>query len=407
MQAAAAPHVRPGVTAPEKVGKFVAYWRKVGGGSLVISLLIHAGILVIAYFIVKSVVVEPKVDFLPGGGSKMGNDASQELKQKVSNKKNNLHKKSPMQRLVSTSVNAAIALPDLPLEDMEMPEMNSLQGGGAMSGGGFGSGGFGGGSGGGRGMGSMKGVMLRTVFGSVGKGEGLVGTFYDFKRERNGEAVNTDRGAYVEIIRSFAKGNAWEPPRGGKYFVSETKLYAKILMFKGIPDVEAGKAFQAPGTGPGKWLVHYTGEVQVATPGSYRLVGWGDNCLIIGFNGKVVLDASDKGYSGQKRESLGPINVPGKPNAAVFAGEYFKLMPGQRLRVDVLIGDEGGIFSAGALFQKEGSEIKRGEGGLPDLPAFIVAPLDHADEKLFEFVSARNLKGGHFQMKKSLFDKGM
>ncbi len=220
--ALAAPLAQPGGEAPAKVGRFVAYWRKVGGGSLVISLLIHAGIIIAAYFIVKSVIIEPKVDFLPGGGSKWGNDASQELKQKVNSKKNNLHKKVPLQRLVSTSMNAAIALPDMPLEDLDLPDMSSLSGGGAMSGGGFGSGGFGGGSGGGAGMGSMKGVMLRTVFGSVGKGEGLVGTFYDFKREQNGEAVGIDRAAYVEIIRNFAKGNRWEPPHSGKYFVSDT-----------------------------------------------------------------------------------------------------------------------------------------------------------------------------------------
>ena len=46
------------------------YWRTAGGGSLMVSLLIHAALLIGAVFMVQTIVHEKTVDFLPGGGSK-------------------------------------------------------------------------------------------------------------------------------------------------------------------------------------------------------------------------------------------------------------------------------------------------------------------------------------------------
>ena len=139
----------------------VKYWRKVGGGSLALSLLIHVGILIGAYFLVETIVMEKKVDFLPGGGSKAGQEASKAMAQKIQHKKRNpLNKSVPMRKIVSTSSNAVISLPDMASESLEMPEMSSMMGG--MSGGsaGFGSSGAGGGFGSGIGTGGMKGVTF-------------------------------------------------------------------------------------------------------------------------------------------------------------------------------------------------------------------------------------------------------
>src|SRR6187402_3273263 len=82
---------------PKKKNPFMVYWNKIGGGSFMISLLIHAGIIIAAYFIVETIVQEQKVDFLPGGGSKQGQEATQQLSQQVQNKKrSNLNKQTPM-----------------------------------------------------------------------------------------------------------------------------------------------------------------------------------------------------------------------------------------------------------------------------------------------------------------------
>jgi hypothetical protein len=145
------------VAPPVKKNMFVEYWRKAGGGSFMISLLIHAGLLIAAYFVVETIITEPKVDFLPGGGSKQGEAASQELAQKVQNKKrSNLNKTTPMRKVVSNSSTAAISLPDVPMDTIDMPETSSLMGGN-MGSGGFGTGGAGGGFGKGTGIGGQAG----------------------------------------------------------------------------------------------------------------------------------------------------------------------------------------------------------------------------------------------------------
>lgn len=152
--------VIPAVSPVKKPHPLVVYWRKAGGGSLALSLLIHVGILVAAYFLVETIVLEKKVDFLPGGGSKAGQEASQNLAQKVQQKKRtNMNRSVPMQKVVSTSSTAAISLPDMDAESLEMPEMSSFMGGMAGSAG-FGSQGAGGGFGTGIGTGGMKGVTF-------------------------------------------------------------------------------------------------------------------------------------------------------------------------------------------------------------------------------------------------------
>lgn len=159
-----APQAPQGVAPPvasKEPNAVVKYWRKVGGGSLALSLLIHVGILVGAYFLVETIVLENKVDFLSGGGSKAGQEASQSLAQQVQQKKRtNISKMLPMRKVVSTSANAAIALPDMPSDNLEMPEMSSMMGGGMTGSAGFGSQGAGGGFGTGIGTGGMKGVTF-------------------------------------------------------------------------------------------------------------------------------------------------------------------------------------------------------------------------------------------------------
>ncbi len=149
---------------PPKQNAFLQYWRKVGGGSLTISILIHAGLIALFVVIVTVTVHEPKVDFLPGGGSKQGAEASSELAHQVQQKKRTaLNKMTPMKKVVSQSLNAAINLPDLPIDAIDVPDM-AIPMGGMSASSGFGSMGAGGGFGEGHGIGGMKGVAFKPVF---------------------------------------------------------------------------------------------------------------------------------------------------------------------------------------------------------------------------------------------------
>ena len=135
--------------------------RKVGGGSLTLSIMIHAGLFLVAGIIIFTSTVETKnVDFLPGGGTAQGAKASQDMQHKVQNKRRqSISKTTPIKRLVSTSENASIVLPETPPDMLDVPDVSSMMGGGSLGSGGFGKGGAGGGFGSGVGMGGAAGFV--------------------------------------------------------------------------------------------------------------------------------------------------------------------------------------------------------------------------------------------------------
>src|SRR4051812_25059663 len=145
-------------------GILLRHWRKVGAGSLLLSVLIHAGLLLLASAIVISVAAsKPRVDFLSGGGSKSGQYASTTVPQQIKqNKRNLLNKSTPMHRLATLNTTSTIALPDIDMATLDMPELSSPFGG-KMGSGGFGKSGAGGGYGSGIGIGGMKGVTFKPV----------------------------------------------------------------------------------------------------------------------------------------------------------------------------------------------------------------------------------------------------
>lgn len=192
-----------------------------------------------------------------------------------------------------------------------------------------------------------------------------------------------DRKTYTAILKDFVTGGEWKVPANFKHYTSKEKLSAKAFFFPAIDDSEAGHAFQAPGTGPGLWVAHYTGTITPTVSGTYRLVGWGDNVLIVGLNNRIILDASDIGYTGDKRTRLGAVSFPKKPGTPLFEGETFQLTEGQSMRLDILLGDEGGIYCAGVHLLKQGEQYKAGKGGIPDLPLLLLGGLTDAEKNLY------------------------
>ncbi len=148
----------PGIS--RQPNRLVRLWRSLGGGSLTLSILFHVGLLMLAGLVVlASQTFDKQVDFLPGGGTRQGAEASADLAHKVQMKRQQkLHKTPPMQRLVSTSISANITLPEAPPDMLELPDISSLAGGGKLGSGGFGTGG---GFGNGQGMGGMSGMTFK------------------------------------------------------------------------------------------------------------------------------------------------------------------------------------------------------------------------------------------------------
>jgi len=144
--------------------KFAQTWEKIGGRSLTLSLGIHALILVIAAFVVVSYTQNERIDFMPGGGTRQGDAASQALEQTVQRKKTPwMNRKLPMQRIAVEKSMSAITLPEASPEMLELPMTQDFLSGGKMGSMGFGSAGAGGGFGNGIGTGGKSGVTFGPI----------------------------------------------------------------------------------------------------------------------------------------------------------------------------------------------------------------------------------------------------
>ncbi len=145
--------------------KFVQVWKKVGAGSLMFSILVHAGLLAVAGLVVFTAALhEEQVDFLPGGGTRQGAQASAALSEQVQVKqRKSLNKNMPKSRLVSTSISSAITLPEAPVDALDVPDVSAALGGGRLANAGYGLGGAGGGFGSGLGMGGLSGVTFKPL----------------------------------------------------------------------------------------------------------------------------------------------------------------------------------------------------------------------------------------------------
>jgi hypothetical protein len=258
-----------------------------------------------------------------------------------------------------------------------------------------------GGGGGGGGM---------TMFGFRGGGVGLTGKFYDFKRNESGKStgvVALDRPTYTAILRGFTGSSQWGPPSRFRHHTSKTALGAKAFFFPAMPDTEAGKAFQDPDAGAAMWLAHYSGSVTPSEGGEFRFVGWGDNVLIAGINGKLVLDASDVGYLKPQRTVVGQATFPGNGGKPIFEGEWFEVHSGIAIKLDVLVGDEGGVFTAGLFLQKKGQPLQFGNLGIPKLPLVLMGTLAENEKALFlKFLDSAAFSGPVFNARNggSLFN---
>ncbi len=154
--------------------RLAAFWENLGGRSLTFSLILHASLLLIAGFIVFTTVIDPQIDFMPGGGTQQGERASQELQATVQKKRMPWAQKTPMRRLAIADSTSALQLPDNVM-DLPMPDVGSLMDSSRMGAFGFGSSGAGGGFGNGIGTGGRSGVTFKPIsmFGFEIKGKKL------------------------------------------------------------------------------------------------------------------------------------------------------------------------------------------------------------------------------------------
>jgi hypothetical protein len=209
---------------------------------------------------------------------------------------------------------------------------------------------------GGSGSGSSGDGSTSNPFGTAsGSNETLVGTLYDFTKMQDGTPVTM--APFKDIVNDFVKQH-WVPGHAHPCFVSHHRIYSRQVFVPVTPDSDAGTAFGSPGSSNAFWLVHYVVEISSNDSGKFRFIGFGDNVLIVAVDGTVVLDASDHQYLAEPWSKLigqMAISGPGKDAPTpMFAGQFFDLETAEKHRIDIVIGDEGGVTTSGLFIEKQG-----------------------------------------------------
>ncbi len=340
-------------------------YRKASGDSMLLSIVIHAIILLIGtYLVVSQIVEERKISF---GGGEAGPKA--EVQHKV--KMRTTTAPAPTKRITTTSSVAKVALPDMP----DVPTNMGPSIAGAMGAGGFGAagglGGGGGGGGGGSGGGKGNGFSKITFFGLQGSKatDGLVGTFYDLKQKQSGKPTefalvpgeegsamvsNPANGAYCQFVREFCK--TWSSARLNGFFKAEQKL---VIYQFAIPMMTADGGPAAFGVEkeckPRRWLALYEGTVIPPRDGRFRFRGRGDDVLVVRWNGQMVLDGCYFGVDASVNTDPEANKIKGP------GGKWINMKKGVPAKMQVLIGEcPGGGFFAWLCLEEEGVQYPDG-----------------------------------------------
>jgi len=340
-------------------------------------------------------------------------------------------KKSQAPKLRQTLVSK----PKTPTVDIKMPEITGVLGGtGYGRGGGLGGLGFGfdldlfgGGSGSGGGN-EFVGTFYDLKQSQEGNQTeiGKLAASKAFDRETQLMACRT--------IKNFIS-SGWNENRLKDYFKAPKLKYATAFIMPPMKAEAAPKAFGVEDQVKGSyWICHYKGQIAAPESGRYRFCGIGDDILVVRAAKRVALDASWPELIGQitswkgrdpnnrkfpmngdiyggilngtwldihaRLERAGAhdgsvvwmgafreIRVDDKPvepymSAAsrMVIGDWIDLRKGQRMDVEILIGEvPGGDFSCRLLIEQEGKEypmVESDAGPRPVLPIFKTVPVN-------------------------------
>ena len=388
-----------------------SFWRKLGGGSLSISIILHAILLGIGVvWVLQIIPAEPEktVDFMPSSGGGGSPDSRDQTTQK---KRANMMRQN-MPRVVAQDVSSEFSLPE-PEAMTEMASMGEIGAGGMA--GGLGGNGSGGGKGNGTGKGFGDGAGMGLTPGGTGlanpfgmidpNAAALEGTFYDLKQTRKKKPSDVTNESIRDIIHEFTN-RGWKESILDDYYQAsqklyQTKIYIPIMSAEGAPAAfNCEKEVQ-----PSRWIVVYRGMVTPPRSGKFRFVGGGDDVLVVRFNGKHVFDHGfTSGTSGvylagkgirvlkeeeedagmlEKLEEDYPMKLPVQFHqydttrnwngtiGGLAVGKEFEVEAGKNYPIEILISEiPGGLFCASLLIEEIGEKYQASTNGSPVFPLF-------------------------------------
>ncbi len=250
--------------------------------ALVVSVIIHAVLLIVAFsFVAVQVIIKPEQSF----------EATEVKRPKMKLRKLQVPVKQKKTQAPKLRQNI-IAKPKLKAVTIQMPEIVGVVGG--M------------GAGRGEGLGGLGFNFDMDLFGSSksrGSGNEFIGHFYDLKQtpdhkltdigklaEKNTFNPEAQNLCMQEINRFIRSGMKAAELRD--YFVAPKQKYVTAFNFPPMSANAAPKAFDvADQVKPSYWICVYRGQIVAPEDGKFRFWGLADDVLVVRVNRRLVLDA--------------------------------------------------------------------------------------------------------------------
>lgn len=337
--------------------------------AVVLSILIHAGLFLLAGLFVVFTILPPKeTAFEPPPPVK---------KPKMPLRKIQLKVKKPSKPKASAKLTAIVKKPDL--HEIAFPDLPT--------------GGMGSGIGGDDGVVSFIDLpSFEDEDGILGKeksiGNDLEGTYYDFKRNSSGSYNGVGgRGAanatpYLDAVNRFFN-SGWKTTSLSRYYKSPTKRYASFVV---VPTMSSSVAPSAFGEDRGSgiyWMVIYRGQIVHPEDITFRFWGAGDHFLGVRVNKEVVFftawqyERNDFNIDWKSNNSQRATYFFGY-DTLLDVGDWITLKAGEPQDIEIAMGDNGGLCALALLVEVKGKEYPQNEQGGPILPVFKTEELTHA-----------------------------
>jgi len=367
-------------------------WHKrIGGGALTLSLLVHAIFIILAIFVFYRFVKPPESpppDFSGAGGGGGGNEGQTANKVQTQMRRAIT---SAATRRVAANTTSDFTLPES-TETLTAPALPSTDNLMSSGSGGGGGGGHGGGLGSGIGRGNGPGVgpgtgvgfsSLPSPFGSKTVTlNALEGHLYDFKQNEKGAPVEYN----VAAVDDFANRVTELQKRGFRdlafahYFKAPDTLYLTNLVIKPQP-AESGPSFfgAADKVKPSGWLAHYSGTLKAPRDIEFRFVGSADDYISVFSKSRPRLIACRPEIQERMQERWQPGRAEGEwpgPMGTLVHGDWIKLKKDETLSLDVSIAERpGGIVGFLLLVEEKGVNYDKADNGRPKTPIFTTQPV--------------------------------
>lgn len=212
-------------------------------------------------------------------------------------------------------------------------------------------------------------------------GNDLEGTYYDFKRNREGTHTGSGQDTFRDAIRKFLSSD-WNTSAWSKFYRSPEKRYPTHIM---VPTMSSSVAPTAFGEDPGSgyfWVVHCKGEIVYREDITFRFWGVGDEILAVRLDKKVVFADIWHG----DRDKYGNFwrnNDPQRKqyflgyDTTMEVGDWVTLKANEPVDIEIIMGDNGGLAALMLLVEVKGVEYERNDQGGPILPIFKTSSLTH------------------------------